>query len=182
MPRARSVACACGAEAVEGVDDAPDRSEEADEGGDVGDGSEPGEALLHDGEGFAGGGGGGALEADRIAGEAAARWFCRWYSSLISMKTGTSGDGRNCSEMAATSERRPERRKARMNFADCERAEAKALYFAMMTDQEKRLRAASRMRTAKATGPELWMISPMAEECCAHGRGGSSRDCGWSGG
>ena len=63
--------CACGAEAVEGVDDAHDGAEEADEGRDGGDGGEPGHAALHGGEGFAGGGLGGAFERDGIAREAA---------------------------------------------------------------------------------------------------------------
>ncbi len=64
--------CACRSEAVEGVDDAPDGAEKADEGGDVADGSEPGDAGFHEGEGFGGGSGGGALHADRVAGETAA--------------------------------------------------------------------------------------------------------------
>jgi hypothetical protein len=51
------------AEAVEGVDDAHDGAEEADEGADLGDGGEPGHAAFHEGEGFGGGGLGGALEA-----------------------------------------------------------------------------------------------------------------------
>ncbi len=63
--------CACGAEAVEGVDDAHDGAEETDEGSDRGDGGEPGHAALHRGEGFARGGLRGAFEGDGIAGKAA---------------------------------------------------------------------------------------------------------------
>ena len=63
--------CARGAEAVEGVDDTHDGAEEADEGSDGGDGGEPGHVALHAGEGFGGGGLGGAFEGDGIAGEAA---------------------------------------------------------------------------------------------------------------
>ena len=61
-----------GAEAVEGVDDAHDGSEEPDEGRDRGDGGEPGHARFHRGEGFGGGGHGGALERGGVAGQAAA--------------------------------------------------------------------------------------------------------------
>src|SRR6185437_260359 len=64
--------CTCGAQSVEGVDDAHDSSEEADEGGDGGDCSQPGHAALHAGECFARCGLGGAFEGCGIAGKAAA--------------------------------------------------------------------------------------------------------------
>ena len=57
---------------MEGVDDAHDGAEESDEGGDGGDGGEPGHALFHRGEGFGGGGLGGAFHCGGVAGEAAA--------------------------------------------------------------------------------------------------------------
>ena len=57
---------------MEGVDDAPDRAEEADEGRDVRDGSKPGDAGFHEGEGFGRGGKGGTFEAGGVARKAAA--------------------------------------------------------------------------------------------------------------
>ena len=79
----------------------------------------------------------------------------RWYSSLISVKTATSGEGLNWSATAAISLKRPDRRKARRNPADCRRAAAKARNLVMMMVHEKTDAAASRSSTAKATGPEL---------------------------
>src|SRR5580692_11536641 len=45
--------CACGAEPVEGIDDAHHRAEESDEGRDGGDSGKPGHAALHRSQGFA---------------------------------------------------------------------------------------------------------------------------------
>jgi hypothetical protein len=86
----------------------------------------------------------------------------RRYSSLISVKTGTSGLGRNWSEMAAISLRRPELRKARRKRLLCAWARRKLDHLVSMTVQEKMLAARRMMRTAKANGPELWIISTSA--------------------
>jgi hypothetical protein len=61
-----------GAETVEGIDDAHDGAEEADERRALGGGREPGHTALHDGEGFGGGGLGGALKGLGVGGRAAA--------------------------------------------------------------------------------------------------------------
>ena len=55
---------------MEGIDDAHDGAEEADEGSDGADAGQPRQALLHGGEGFAGGGLSGALERGDVAGRA----------------------------------------------------------------------------------------------------------------
>ena len=87
--------CTGGAEAVEGVNDAPDGAEEADEGRGVGDGGKPGDAGLHEGEGFARGGGGGAFEPDGIAGEAAAVGL----AVVLVVDFGEDGDQRRGAEL-----------------------------------------------------------------------------------
>ena len=102
---------------MEGVDDAHDGAEEADEGSALGGGREPGHAAFHDGERLGGGGLGGALEGLGVGGwPRPPAW--RWYSSWISWKTATSGEGLNWSAIAAISERRPDLRKARRKRLD----------------------------------------------------------------
>ena len=103
----------------------------------------------------------------------------RWYSSLISEKTATRGEGLNCSATAAISDKRPERRKARRKRPDWARAVAKARYLLMMMVQEKTDAAARRMRTAKATGPELCRMSPSAEVWAAVGTKGAAAGSSW---
>ncbi len=72
----------------------------------------------------------------------------RWYSSLISVKTATSGDGRNWSAAAEISDSRPDLRKARRNRADCLRADEKLRNFAIMIVHEKTDATASSTSTA----------------------------------
>ncbi len=86
----------------------------------------------------------------------------RWYSSLISVKTETSGLGRNCSATAAISESRPDLRKARRKLWLCLRAWLKVRHLERMMAQEKMLPASRVTRTAKAIGPELRTISMSA--------------------
>ena len=83
----------------------------------------------------------------------------RWYSSLISLKTETSGLGLKLPAMAAISERRPDLRKARMKSWLCRRARPKRRHLEIMMAQEQMLAMSRMMRTAKATGPELRTIS-----------------------
>ena len=146
--------CACGAQAVEGVDDAHDGAEEADERRDGGDGGEPGHAALHRGEGFARGGLGGAFERDGIAWQPRPP-FCRWYSSWISLKTATRGLGLNCSATAAISLSRVDLRKARTKRRLCVWALPKRDHLEIMMAQEKMLASRRMTSTAKATGPLL---------------------------
>jgi hypothetical protein len=103
---------ACGAEAVEGVDDAHDGAEEADEGSALRDGGEPGHAALHVRQGLAGAVCAARSRATGLRGRPRPPDW-RWYSSWISLKTATSGLGLNCSATAAISLRRPDWRKAR---------------------------------------------------------------------
>src|SRR5271168_3065386 len=93
----------------------------------------------------------------------------RWYSSLISLKTGTRGLGLNWSATAAISERRPDLRKARRKRWLWVRARLKLRHLANMMPQERMLARASRMSTAKATGPLLWIISQRALPSAAMG-------------
>src|SRR5207248_2763639 len=87
----------------------------------------------------------------------------RWYSSLISVKTGTSGLGWNCSATAAISERRPDLRNTRRNPALSRRARLKARHFDNISAQENRLASSRITSTANATGPELRIISTSAD-------------------
>ena len=86
----------------------------------------------------------------------------RWYSSLISLKTETSGLGLKLPAMEAISERRPDFRKARRKPWLCLRARPKRRHLESMMAQEQRLAMSRMMRTAKATGPELRTISTSA--------------------
>jgi len=86
----------------------------------------------------------------------------RWYSSLISLKTETSGLGLKLPAMAAISERRPDFRKARRKPWLCLRARPKRCHLEIMMVQEQMLAMSRMMRTAKATGPELRTISTSA--------------------
>src|ERR1035441_1069764 len=86
----------------------------------------------------------------------------RWYSSLISVKTETSGLGWNWSATVAISERRPDLRKARRKPWLCLRAAEKRRHLENMIAQEKMLATSRMTRTPKATGPELRTISTSA--------------------
>jgi hypothetical protein len=86
----------------------------------------------------------------------------RWYSSLISVKTETSGLGWNWSATAAISERRPDLRKARRKPWLCLRARVKRRHLESMMAQEKMLASSRMTRTPRATGPELRTISTSA--------------------
>ena len=63
----------------------------------------------------------------------------RWYSSLISLKTETSGLGLKLPAMAAISERRPDLRKARRKPWLCLRARPKRCHLEIMMAQEQML-------------------------------------------
>ena len=96
----------------------------------------------------------------------------RWYSSLISVKTETSGLGRNWSATAEISERRPDLRKARRKPWLCLRARAKRRHLESMMAQENMLATSRTTSTAKATGPLLRTISISAPPESPTGRGG----------
>ena len=94
----------------------------------------------------------------------------RWYSSLISLKTETSGLGLKLPATAAISERRPDLRKARRKPWLCLRARPKRRHLEIMMAQEQMLAMSRMMRTAKATGPELRTISMSAPPAGANRR------------